>query len=73
MTVKELIEELLKHDMSLQVLLINGNDLMWPSQFTETVVKKLWAATPPKLYDVQYDDGDSNHYFLPNSLLIHWT
>lgn len=73
MTVRELIEELIKHDMEFQVYLINGNDLMWPSKIAEARIKLTYTTIPPKLYDAEFLSPEVYGNFYPNSLIIHWT
>lgn len=72
MKIRDLIVNLLKYDIDLDVFLVNGNDLMSPSVTTEAVVKNRSIGIPPKLYDTDMVGNSGEQHIEPNALILMW-
>lgn len=83
MKVRDLIINLLKHDIDLDVFLVNGNDLMSPSVTTDAVIERMPIGTPPKFDETKLVGLEAlisslakkspvNEVEKPNAVLIMW-
>jgi hypothetical protein len=70
MKIRDLIINLLKHDIDLDVFLINGNDLVSPSVMAEAIISHDPSNLPPKLYKAVVVSGTEAPK--SNALLVMW-
>lgn len=72
MKIRDLLINLLKHDIDLDVFLVNGNDLVSPSIVTDAVINHRSIGLPPKLYNTDMVGNSGEQHIEPNAVLIMW-